>query len=52
MPFISPTEELAMERGEQKGIQQGIQQGIQREQQLITALPAVMRYTRLKYKCF
>ena len=35
MPFISPTEELAMERGEQKGIQQGIQQGIQREQQLI-----------------
>ena len=31
MPFISPTEELAMERGEQKGIQQGIQ----REQQLI-----------------
>ncbi|WP_243406850.1 DUF4351 domain-containing protein [Cuspidothrix issatschenkoi] len=31
MPFISPTEELAMERGELKGIQQGIQ----REQQLI-----------------
>jgi predicted transposase YdaD len=38
MPFISPTEELAMERGEQKGIQQGIQQGIQREQQLIIRL--------------
>ncbi|MBK1988518.1 DUF4351 domain-containing protein [Sphaerospermopsis aphanizomenoides BCCUSP55] len=34
MPFISPTEELAMERGEQKGIQQGIQ----REQQLIIRL--------------
>jgi Domain of unknown function (DUF4351) len=38
MPFITPTEELAMERGEQKGIQQGIQQGIQREQQLIIRL--------------
>lgn len=34
MLFISPTEELAMERGEQKGIQQGIQ----REQQLIIRL--------------
>ena len=34
MPFISPTEELAMERGELKGIQQGIQ----REQQLIIRL--------------
>ncbi|MBD2138344.1 DUF4351 domain-containing protein [Anabaena sp. FACHB-1237] len=31
MPFISPTEELAMERGEQKGIQWGIQ----REQELV-----------------
>jgi hypothetical protein len=39
MPLISPTEQLAMERGEQRGLEQGLErgleQGLEREQQLI-----------------
>jgi flagellar biosynthesis/type III secretory pathway protein FliH len=38
MPLISPTEQLAMERGEQRGLEQGLEQGLEREQQLIIKL--------------
>lgn len=38
MPLISPTEQLAMERGEQRGLEQGLERGLEREQQLIIKL--------------
>ena len=38
MPLISPTEQLAMERGREEGLKRGLEQGLEREQQLIIKL--------------
>jgi hypothetical protein len=38
MPLISPTEQLAMERGEELGKELGLKRGFEREKQLVIRL--------------